>query len=90
MKLLGRISMLLLAVAVIAGIVYPLVAARPRIRTEDLFPNQRSRYVLHIRREETATIKAVPVFVFQTGVIVAIAFGARKFLGVSLNRRPTK
>jgi hypothetical protein len=62
MKTLVRLAVLLLTAAGIAGVVYPLIAMRPPIHCEDVFPRER----------------------------FAIAIGARKVLGVSLNRRHTK
>jgi hypothetical protein len=87
MRTLVRMSVLLVAAVAVAGVVYPLVATRPPIHCEDVFPRQRARDACRTRWDPPASFRAVPRFVFQGAIVIAIATGARKVLGVSLNRR---
>jgi hypothetical protein len=90
-KLLARMAALLIAAGLIVAVVYALVESRPPILPTPLpFPSH-GRYVPHIEREQSASIlRSLPAFVFQSAIIGAIAFVGRRFLGVSLRRRPRK
>jgi hypothetical protein len=88
-KQLARLAALLVAAGLIVAVVYPLVESRPPVLPILLpFPEQ-ARYERHIEREQAASIlRSLPVFVFQSAIIGAIAFVGRRVLGVSLRRRP--
>jgi hypothetical protein len=90
MKTLVRMSVLLVAAAAVAGVVYPLIAVRPPIHCEDVFRREQARDACRTRWDPPVSFRAVPRFVFQGAIVIAIATGARKVLGVSLNRRNKK
>jgi len=88
-KLAGRTATLLLAATAIGAAVFQLVNTATPVRRQDLPPGESSRYALHLRREEGASLVGVLPFTLIVAEIGGIALVARN-LGVSLNGRPRR